>query len=448
MNLSLVSQKFAKGTINLHTVLLLLAVGCSVGALGLSIATYTATTASPLQASPVVPTLNSLSRQLLAGGATTKAINTPQSTHPGFPSGQAFSTLVADVAEVIAPSVVNIDVASQVKGGMRFPFGSEGQPSLPELFNYFFTPSPQGDQHSKPPSSDAPQLSPDQGSPFPERIGNGSGLVYDKQGHILTNYHVVAKADSIKVTFSTGQTVAAKVVGKDPLTDLAVLKLDSTQGLNLQPAPLGNSSQLRPGEWVLAVGSPLGFDHTVTLGIISALSRQVPDINANLDFIQTDAAINPGNSGGPLVNLQGQVIGINTAIAGHGQNIGFAIPAQTLREVVPSLVAKGKVDRPMIGLSMVDVSPDLLASLGLNPTTQGVVISRVVEGSPADKAGFEQGDVIQRIEGQKVSDAKDVQRLVRNVAIGSTLHIQIVRQNELKALSVTTVPLDDDLFER
>jgi S1-C subfamily serine protease len=186
----------------------------------------------------------------------------------------------------------------------------------------------------------------------------------------------------------------------------------------------------------------------VTLGIISALSRQVPDINANLDFIQTDAAINPGNSGGPLVNLQGQVIGINTAIAGHGQNIGFAIPAQTLREVVPSLVAKGKVDRPMIGLSMVDVSPDLLASLGLNPTTQGVVISRVVEGSPADKAGFEQGDVIQRIEGQKVSDAKDVQRLVRNVAIGSTLHIQIVRQNELKALSVTTVPLDDDLFER
>jgi S1-C subfamily serine protease len=283
---------------------------------------------------------------------------------------------------------------------------------------------------------------------LPERIGNGSGLVYDKQGHILTNYHVVAKADSIKVTFSSGQTVAAKVVGKDPLTDLAVLKLDSTQGLNLQPAPLGNSSQLRPGEWVLAVGSPLGFDHTVTLGIISALSRQVPDINANLDFIQTDAAINPGNSGGPLVNLQGQVIGINTAIAGHGQNIGFAIPVQTLREVVPSLVAKGKVDRPMIGLSMVDVSPELLASLGLNPATQGVVVSRVVEGSPAYRAGFQQGDVIQRIEGQKVTESKDVQRLVRNVAIGSTLHIQIVRQNELKALSVTTVPLDDALFER
>jgi serine protease Do len=251
---------------------------------------------------------------------------------------------------------------------------------------------------------------------------------------------VVASADKITVTLNDKRKLPATVVGRDRFTDLAVLKIDAP---NLKPAPLGNSQKLRAGEFVLAVGSPLGFDHTVTLGIVSAISRRVPDINSNVDFVQTDAAINPGNSGGPLVNLRGEVVGINTAISGIGQNIGFAIPVDVAKQVANQLITHGGITRPWIGLAMTELNPELAKSLGLPENQQGVVVSQVMPNSPSAKAGFKQGDIIQRIDGQKVDTPKTVQEWVQKKPVQSKLNMQILRDGQLMALSVTTDQLPD-----
>jgi S1-C subfamily serine protease len=174
------------------------------------------------------------------------------------------------------------------------------------------------------------------------------------------------------------------------------------------------------------------------LGIISAISRQVPDLNANVEFIQTDAAINPGNSGGPLVNLRGEVVGINTAIAGRGQNIGFAIPVDVVKQVADSLITHGKIQRPWLGLAMMDMAPDVAQSLGLPEQTPGVVVARVIPDSPAERAGFQQGDVIQRVEGKTVNNAKAIQDLVRSATVSKPIHMQILRNGTLSAVTVTT----------
>ncbi|MEB3206746.1 MAG: trypsin-like peptidase domain-containing protein [Vampirovibrionales bacterium] len=352
--------------------------------------------------------------------------------------------LIADVAELLAPSVVNIDVSKSVggRGGqypeglMPFPFGD----GLMERFFGFSLPEP------------SPQEMPFRGSPraqgrammSPQVMGNGSGVILDKQGHILTNYHVVDGANNITVTLKDGRKLAATVVGRDRFSDLVVLKVNAP---NLQPATFGNSDKLRPGEWVIAVGSPLGFDHTVTLGIISAISRQVPDLNANVEFIQTDAAINPGNSGGPLVNLRGEVVGINTAIAGRGQNIGFAIPVDVVKQVADNLITHGKIQRPWLGLAMMDMAPDVAQSLGLPEKTPGVVVARVMPDSPAERAGFQQGDVIQRVEGKMVTSAKAIQDLVRNATVSKPIHMQILRNGALSAVTVTTDQLPSEPSE-
>lgn len=329
--------------------------------------------------------------------------------------------LIADVAEQVAESVVNIDI-SKTAGG-----AGGGDPEM-ELFRRFFG------------------FEPGQGSPFFSPggggqqmvMGNGSGVVVDQAGHILTNNHVVEGANTITVTLNDGSKHKASVVGTDPYSDLAVLKISAP---NLTPAVLGHSETLRPGEWVLAIGSPLGFDHTVTLGIISAISRRVPDLNANVDFIQTDAAINPGNSGGPLINLNGEVVGINTAISGQGQNIGFAIPVDAVREVVTELIDQGKIDRPWIGIAMAPTSADLNRSLGLPETTEGVIVAQVMPNSPALQAGFRQGDVIQRINGKTIKEGKDVQELVKQLKIGDTLSVQILRRGQMQALTVKATPM-------
>ncbi|MEB3244677.1 MAG: trypsin-like peptidase domain-containing protein [Vampirovibrionales bacterium] len=336
-------------------------------------------------------------------------------------------SLIADVAETVAPSVVNIDVTkaagpSSAQSG-PFPFG-EG------FIERFFglTPDELGDSPFRGYGSRSNTL-------MPQVIGNGSGFILDKSGHVLTNYHVVDNASDIQVTLNDGRKLPAKVVGRDKYSDLVVLKINAS---NLTPAVIGQSAKLRPGEWVLAVGSPLGFDHTVTLGIISAISRQVPDLNANVEFIQTDAAINPGNSGGPLVNLNGEVIGINTAIAGRGQNIGFAIPVDVARQVADSLISSGQINRPWLGLAMMDMEPPVARSLGLPETTQGAVVARVIPDSPAQRAGFMQGDVIQRIEGKPVTSAKSIQEWVRKTPINTPLNMQILRNGSLSALTVKT----------
>jgi S1-C subfamily serine protease len=263
-------------------------------------------------------------------------------------------------------------------------------------------------------------------------------VIVDRNGYILTNYHVVTGANKINVTLNDGRKVPGKVVGQDRFSDLAVVKIDAP---NLQPAVLGDSKALRPGEWVLAIGSPLGFDHTVTLGIISAISRHVPDINSNVDFIQTDAAINPGNSGGPLVNLRGEVVGINTAISARGQNIGFAVPVSVAKQVADSLITSGKIVRPWIGVSMADLTPEISKSLGLPENTQGVVVAQVIPNSPSSRAGFRQGDVLQRIDGQRITTAKAIQDMVRQKPINSTLNFQILREGQLMAVQVKTAQL-------
>ncbi|MBY0450779.1 MAG: trypsin-like peptidase domain-containing protein [Cyanobacteria bacterium] len=336
--------------------------------------------------------------------------------------------LIADVAQQMAPSVVNIDVSRTRSAVMpNSPFDDE-------MLRQFFGFEPGDDGGASPFRRFGGAL------PKQVEIGNGSGVIIDPQGHILTNNHVVFQADKITVTLQDGRKIPARIVGVDKYSDLAVLKIDAP---NLKPALIGNSDKLRPGEWVIAVGSPLGFDHTVTLGIISGISRRVPDINTNVDFIQTDAAINPGNSGGPLVNLKGEVIGINTAISGRAQNIGFAIPVNVVKKVTDAIIANGRVQRPWIGISMTDISPELAQSLGLPGNTEGVVVAQVMPKSPAAQSGFRQGDIIQRLDGQKIVSPKTVQDAVKDRPIGAKLSFQILRDGNLMALQARTEQLPD-----
>jgi serine protease Do len=388
------------------------------------------------------PSLNLPGKPAVAPVSSSDALNNYQlalrtQTGGSNPTQTMFGNnpnLVADVAEQVAPSVVNIDIE---KRSPAMAIGAE-EDAIPfmgdELFRRFFGLD----------MPNQPRQLPQQRYQAPTIAGNGSGVIIDIQGHILTNYHVVAGADKISVTLNDGRKLVGKVVGKDRFSDLAVIKITADK---LKPATLGYSATLRPGEWVLAIGSPLGFDHTVTLGIVSALSRRVPDISTNVDFIQTDAAINPGNSGGPLVNLKGQVVGINTAISGNGQNIGFAIPVDVVKQVSADLVAKGVITRPWIGLAMTELNPDLAKSLGLPDNTQGVIVSQVIPGSPSAKAGFLQGDVIQHIDGKTIRDPKTVQGLVRTKPVATPMRVQVLRDGQMIALSVKTeaLPADTDL---
>lgn len=330
------------------------------------------------------------------------------------------SSLIADVAEDIAPSVVNIDTKKIGKAVTMYPFNED----MLQRFLGFNPMFPHSFQQR-----------------MPVIQGNGSGVIISENGDVLTNNHVVNNAEEIVVTLNDGRKFNARVVGRDPFSDLAVLKMEGAS--RLKAAKLGTSSNLRPGEWVIAIGSPLGFDHTVTLGIVSALSRQVPDINANVEFIQTDAAINPGNSGGPLVNLNGEVIGINTAIAGSGQNIGFAIPVDIAKKVAGDLVSAGHITRPWIGIGMAELNPGLAKSLGIPENIQGIIVTQVVPNSPSFRAGFQQGDIIQRINGALVKTTKDLQDLVRSKPLNSELNIQILRNGQMGALTLRTEALPE-----
>jgi len=336
------------------------------------------------------------------------------------PITQPFSSLIADVAESLAPSVVNIDVSIQ----------SQMNQQVPDIFRYFF-----GD-NAIPQQQQYPQSS------------QGSGVIYraDK-GYIITNFHVVGRATQMTVTLDDGSKHEATLIGGDPMTDLAVIQI-KPKGVNLKEAKVGDSKRLRPGDWTLAIGSPLGFDHTVTLGIVSAISRYVPGLNEDVKFIQTDAAINPGNSGGPLVNIYGEVIGINTAIAGKGQNIGFAIPSDTVKSVIDELIAKGKIERPYVGIALGELTPQLAKSLGIPEDTKGAVVVNTVVGSPASQAGLQQGDIIQRIDGQQVDTAKAVQDRVRKETLGHKFNMQILRGKQMLGVSLTSELMQDQAFSQ
>jgi serine protease Do len=320
--------------------------------------------------------------------------------------GTATLEKVPDVVEKALPGVVGIATTREMqqRAPRRFPFG----------------PPPRGR------------------APSPERQGMGSGVIVSEDGLVLTNYHVVQQADEIEVTLANERTFEAEIVGTDAKTDLAVLRMTSPPD-DLQPLQFGDSSQLRLGEGVIAIGNPFGLSSTVTMGIISAQGRGNVGIAEYEDFIQTDAAINPGNSGGALINLDGELIGINTAIlsrTGASNGIGFAIPSNMASSIMKSLVADGEVRRGYLGVLIQTVEPELAESMGLPEDVEGVAISDVKSGSPADKAGLERHDVITAIEGNAVATANELRNEVAFARPGSTKTFTLLREGEEMELDV------------
>jgi serine protease Do len=275
-------------------------------------------------------------------------------------------------------------------------------------------------------------------------VGQGSGIIVDKAGYIITNFHVIQDARRIDVKLSDGRTITGgdiRVIGYDVLTDLAVLKINAGE---LITAPWGDSKQLEVGDWVLAIGNPYGLDRTVTAGIVSAKQRRgVSENTAYQDFLQTDAAVNPGNSGGPLVNIQGQVIGITTAIVGNSyQGISFAIPTEIVHDVYERLITKGKVARGYLGVGLQEITPEIAQQLKLGES-HGVVVTGIQQGSPAAKAGLEPGDVITDWDGQKVIAPDELRRLVAGAKIGSKVEIKVIREGRTRSLEVTIGERDE-----
>ncbi len=343
------------------------------------------------------------------------------------PSPVELSNSFARVAEQIEPAVVNITTETTVHISGR-GFGSQGQEPFGDFFNRFF-------------NFGKPGGPPD----HYQRRSLGSGVIFDPRGFVLTNYHVVMQKDAdkpvdrIEVYLHGDETThyRARLVGADKWTDLAVVRIDA--GKSLTAALFGDSSTTKVGDWVLAVGSPFGLESTVTAGIISAKGR---DIEPGQDgqfkrFIQTDAAINPGNSGGPLVNMAGQVIGINTAIAtnqGANDGVGFAIPSDTARAIYNTLIKSGKVERGAIGVTFLDRSnPALLRSFGAD---HGVVINNVEPGSPAERAGLKMGDVILSVNGQSINSGNDLVEIVSQTRVGSQVKLDILRDGKQTTASV------------
>ena len=281
--------------------------------------------------------------------------------------------------------------------------------------------------------------------------GQGSGFITDKNGIILTNAHVVSKADKVTVTLKDGREFEGKVTGTDEVTDLAVVKIEP-QGEDLPVAPLGSSSDVQVGDWAIAVGNPVGLNNTVTLGIISTLSRssaQVGIPDKRVDFLQTDAAINPGNSGGPLLNEQGEVIGINTAIRPDANGIGFAIPIDKAKSLKDTLAAGQKVPHPYVGIQMITLTPEIARENNQNPNSdffvpeiEGVLVVRVIPNTPAEDAGIRRGDVIISVNNEKITDASQLQSIVDRSGINKNLQFKVQRGERLIQLNVKTAQLE------
>lgn len=328
---------------------------------------------------------------------------------------------IARAVEQVGPAVVRIDASRTVQSRVPAIFNDP-------FFQEFFGPM-------MPPRTR-------------EERGLGSGFIISSDGIILTNAHVIDGANRVRVTLKDGRTFEGQVIGQDRLTDVAVVKVNAT---NLPVVRLGNSDTLRPGEWAIAIGNPLGLDNTVTAGIISATGRSSGDVGVpdkRVGFIQTDAAINPGNSGGPLLNQRGEVIGINTAIIGGAQGLGFAIPIRTAQRIANQLIANGRVDHPFIGIRMTTLTPEVQQRLNTTPNapvriqeSSGVLIFEVLPNSPAARAGLQAGDVIKRINGQTITKADQVQQMVESNGIGRTMNMEIRRRGQTLTVSVQPAPL-------
>jgi serine protease Do len=346
----------------------------------------------------------------LATGALTTSIAGSPSVTPAAPEvalvqAPITSATFAKLAEAVKPAVVNVSTLSRV-GGRTSPEQFFGD----EYFRRFF--------------GDAPERMP--------RRGLGSGVIIDAEGTALTNAHVVDGASEIEVVLLDGSKHKAKVAGIDRKTDLAVLKLEGSKAFPY--LKLANSDEVQVGDWVLAVGSPFGLQATVTSGIVSAKARQI-GAGPYDDFLQTDAAINPGNSGGPLVNMRGEVVGINTAIVRGGNGIGFAIPSNIARRISSELVANGAVTRGWLGVSLQPLSPELAASFGAKERS-GALIAEVVPGSPADQAGLKSGDIVTKYDGKRVEDPGELARAVGLARPGQEARVSVWRSGAEKTLTV------------
>ena len=350
--------------------------------------------------------------------------NAPLSTTPTSSTGQLLSAtnpnFIADAVQKVGPAVVRIDskrtIANQGGSGL---FSND--PAFGRLF---------GGQGK---------------SQVPDRVeqGTGSGFIIDSKGIILTNAHVIDGADQVTVTLTDGRSFSGKVMGEDTATDVAVVKIEAT---DVPVAPLGDSTQLRPGEWAIAIGNPLGLDNTVTAGIISATERSSSDIGVpdrRVGFIQTDAAINPGNSGGPLLNERGEVVGMNTAIIDGAQGLGFSVPIDTAKRIADQLISTGKVEHPYLGVQMKKLTPELKKDLNEDPNSPvsvqedyGILILKVLPDSPAAKAGLKAGDVIKKINNQDVADANQVQSIVEASKIGQDLPLELRRAGQTVTVNV------------
>ncbi|MCD8490254.1 MAG: trypsin-like peptidase domain-containing protein [Desertifilum sp.] len=376
-------------------------------ALGAAIA-LSAFQAAPSNASPV-------------NDSPTVALQIPQ-------SGRNFVTAAVNQ---VGPAVVRIDTERTVTRSLPDPFFDD------PFFQRFF------------------------GDNFPQRFeqeqrqrGQGSGFIINRNGTLITNAHVVNRADRVTVTLKDGRQFQGQVLGTDDITDLALVQIQGAGG-DLPAASLGDSEQVQVGDWAIAVGNPLGLDNTVTLGIISTLNRSSSEVGVpdkRLDFIQTDAAINPGNSGGPLLNEQGEVIGINTAIRANAMGIGFAIPINKAKSIAEQLARGEQVSHPYIGVQIANLTPQLAQENNSNPNAPfevpevtGVLVVRVMPNTPAAEAGLRRGDVITQINGTTVTTADQLQRIIDRSGVGKSLPITVRRGSQTLQLAVRTAQLSNTL---
>lgn len=401
-NQSFPGKEFIRSSLGRSLGLLLL--GAGVATAGAYAAWNPASTQSSRNITPIAtnpPTTTIPASQLTPVAAA---------TNPNF---------ITNVVKQVGPAVVRIDASRTVTSQIPEGFGD------PFFRDFFGQRSPMQPQQS-------------------ERVekGLGSGFIVSNDGRIITNSHVVAGADTVEVTLKDGRTFKGRVLGTDPVTDVAVVKIDAN---DLPTVSLSNS-ELQPGEWAIAIGNPLGLDNTVTVGIISATGRSSGDAgipDKRVDFIQTDAAINPGNSGGPLLNERGEVIGMNTAIRADAQGIGFAIPINTIQRIADQLAANGKAEHAYLGVQMATLSPDVKQEINSNPNAgitvnddQGVLVIKVVEDSPAAKAGLRAGDVVRRVNGKDITTADQLQNIVESSRVGDTLQIDLKREGREQNISL------------
>jgi serine protease Do len=329
---------------------------------------------------------------------------------------------IAEIVEEVKPAIVNISSTRTIK----IQRGQEQFFNDP-FFRRFF-------------GEESPFRSPKER----KTMSLGSGVIFDQKGYILTSNHVIQEADEINVTLSDKREFKGKIIGTDRMTDIAVIKIDAD---HLQTIKLGDSDKLRVGETVLAIGSPYGLSGTVTMGIVSAVGRANVGIADYEDFIQTDAAINPGNSGGALVNVKGELVGINTAIfstTGGYQGIGFAVPSNMAKAVMDSLIKKGKVIRGWLGVTIQTMTPELAKQFNLKDE-KGALVADVVEGSPAEKAGIQRGDIIIEYEDKEIEEPYQLRNMVANTAPGEEITIKVIRENTIETKKVTIGELPSEM---